>query len=180
LLDGSPLDFTKLRADVRLIPVLSSKSPIPLSRLSPQNTNLRFAHNTGTSSAPTPLYNNDLLIAGSSKLHLLSTYRAKSTVPAFGDALSLLRVWANQRGYNGTDGNGLTIHGFEDRGSWWAALLELVVFGEEDDPGHSKRSQRRKPLGKGLSSYQLFKAALDVLGKSTCLHSIQLYSNCSG
>ena len=45
---------------------------------------------------------------------------------------------------------------------WWAAVLDLLVNGEEPPIGKlSKAASKRKPLGKGLSSYQLFRAALD-------------------
>jgi U3 small nucleolar RNA-associated protein 22 len=68
-------------------------------------------------------------------------------------------VWANQRGYG--DGESC-VRGFEGKGSFWAGLLRLLVFGEE--PVGTKIGKLRRPLGKGLSSYQLFKAALDFLG----------------
>ena len=48
--------------------------------------------------------------------------------------------------------------------------LDLLVSGEEPISGafggNGKTVTGRKPLGKGLSSYQLFRAALDFLGKS--------------
>jgi U3 small nucleolar RNA-associated protein 22 len=54
------------------------------------------------------------------------------------------------------------VRGFEDQGQWWAAIIVLLVNGEEVAPGERKK---RKTLGKGLSSYQLYRAALDFLGK---------------
>ncbi|KAI0916701.1 hypothetical protein AcV5_003115 [Taiwanofungus camphoratus] len=165
--DGSSTDFTKLNAQVRIIPALASLSPIPLSRLAPSRSNLR------TSSAPdahpetpTPLYNTALLLAATYKPHLLAAHALREAVPAFGDALALLRVWAHQRGYSA--GDRLCVRGFEGRGPWWAALLELLVSGEEPlgvGASFGKAATKRKPLGKGLSSYQLFKAALDFLAK---------------
>lgn len=151
---------------MRIIPALASLSPIPLSRLAPSRSNLR------TSSAPdahpetpTPLYNTALLLAATYKPHLLAAHALREAVPAFGDALALLRVWAHQRGYGA--GDRLCVRGFEGRGPWWAALLELLVSGEEPlgvGASFGKAATKRKPLGKGLSSYQLFKAALDFLG----------------
>ena len=45
---------------------------------------------------------------------------------------------------------------------WWAAVLDLLVNGEERPARkQNKAASKRKPLGKGLSSYQLFRAALD-------------------
>ena len=102
------------------------------------------------------------------KAHLLAVHDLKNDIPSLGDALTLLRVWANQRGYG--VGNGMCVKGFKGAGIWWALVLEMLVYGEESCPGVlSRRSNsKQKPLGKGLSSYQLFKAALDVLGKFLC------------
>jgi len=102
-------------------------------------------------------------------------------VPSFSDALALLRVWANQRGFGagfvpgrGKGTRNYCVRGFEGLGAWWACLLEILILGEEPVKGSGvnkggKRNQR--PLvGKGLSSYQLFRAALDFLGESeSCL-----------
>lgn len=41
--------------------------------------------------------------------------------------------------------------------------MSLVVLGEEQQPGKGIFGKRRA-LGRGLSSYQMFKAALDFLG----------------
>ena len=82
----------------------------------------------------------------------------KQTVAGFGDALSLLRVWANQRGYGSGTRN--CVRGFEGKGPWWGAILQLLLMGEEQ----IGNTLKRKPLGRGLSSYQLFKAALAFLG----------------
>lgn len=40
-------------------------------------------------------------------------------------------------------------------GTWWAFLIAVVVFGEG----------KRRGLGKGLSSYQLFRGVMDYLGE---------------
>lgn len=145
--------------------MLPQDSPIPLSRLSPFHSNLRLTSSTSEASGLTPLYNTDLLISSTAKQHLLSAHTSKRVVPSFQDALTLLRVWANQRGYGGAEGESYIIHGFEGRGHWWTTLLQLLVFGEELALRRVKGSAKRKPLGKGLSSYQLFKASLDFLGR---------------
>jgi U3 small nucleolar RNA-associated protein 22 len=95
------------------------------------------------------------------KPDLLITHSLKQNTPAFGDAVTLLRVWANQRGYG--EGERLCIRGFEGKGGWWAAIIGLLVDGEED--GGTKKGKLRRPIGNGLSSYQIFRAALDFLGK---------------
>lgn len=92
--------------------------------------------------------------------HLLSAYETKKSVGGFSDALALLRIWANQRGYcRGKDG--WSILGFEDRGPFWSGLLELMVKGGASTGGGKSRV---KSVGRGLSSYQLFKATIGFLG----------------
>jgi U3 small nucleolar RNA-associated protein 22 len=161
------MDFTKLNAEVRLIPVLGADSPISASRLSPSHANLRVmdAKSLSSDNRPSPLYNNTLLLATSIRRRLLAVHDMKQHVPAFADALALLRVWANQRGYECSTTSLGCIAGFEHIGSWWSAVLELVVFGEDTSVKGRQASITRKPLGKGLSSYQLFKACIDFLGK---------------
>lgn len=145
------------------MPVLSPQSTINLQRLSPAHSNIHLTTDQGsiTSNLPTPIYNNTLRVSLTPKHNLLATHTLQNESPAFTDALALLRVWANQRGYG--QGTRLCVHGFEARGSWWAALLGVLIIGEEhvDIPLSSKR----KPLGRGLSSYQLFRGAVDFLGK---------------
>ncbi|KAF7308582.1 Mannose-6-phosphate isomerase [Mycena chlorophos] len=157
--NGSPSDFTKLNAQVCIIPVLAADSPIPLHRLSPAHSNLRLSGDGDSVSGSTPQYNSALLMTMAPKPFLLATFALKEHTPSFGDALALLRVWANQRGFG--QGDRLCVRGFDSAGAWWAVLLGMLIFGEE--PG-SKPSKRR-PLGRGLSSYQLFRAALDFLAK---------------
>ncbi|KAG1721200.1 Nrap protein [Suillus paluster] len=157
-------DFSKSHAEVHVIPVLPSPSPLPLPRLSPSHPNVRISSSSSSSSSPspTPIYNNAILLSTYPKLALLSTHELKNSLPAFHDAHTLLRVWANQRGYG--DGE-LCMRGFEGKGSFWAGLLRYLISGEEPMGTKSGNSKLRRPLGKGLSSYQLFKAALDFLAK---------------
>ncbi|TCD66882.1 hypothetical protein EIP91_000780 [Steccherinum ochraceum] len=157
---GSNNDLTKLNVDVRIIPTLSASSPIPLHRLSPTKANIRTTASSEDASqdAPSPVYNNAIHVATTPKLQLLRSHTLKGLVSAYSDALTLLRIWANQRGYG--RGSRLGIRGFESTGSLWTAVLDLLISGE--DAGFRK-SAKRKPLGKGVSSYQLFRAALDLL-----------------
>ncbi|PPQ96699.1 hypothetical protein CVT26_010251 [Gymnopilus dilepis] len=167
--DDSATDFTKLNAKVCILPVLSSTSPIPLHRLSPSHANIRIntSHDSNNDESnppkhlPTPLYNNALLQSLTPKHYLLSVHNLQNEVPAFTDALSLLRIWANQRGYS--EGTKWCVRGFEAAGPWWWSLLALLLHGDEPKPG--VKLNRRKLVGKGLSSYQLFKAALEFLAK---------------
>ncbi|RDX41283.1 Nrap protein [Lentinus brumalis] len=160
----SSKEWSKLNVQIRIIPFLP-ESPIPLQRLSPSRSNLRTAaHEEETKEDATPIYNSAFMLMHTPKTHLLSVHALKQDVPAFTDALTLLRVWANQRGYG--PGIRACVRGFEGKGMLWASILELLVHGEEPPPaGFGKASARRKPLGKGLSPYQLFKAALDFLAR---------------
>ncbi|KAG2340607.1 Nrap protein [Suillus weaverae] len=155
-------DFSKSHAEVHVIPVLSSSSPLSLSRLFPSHSNVRIPSSSSPPSFPTPIYNNAILLSTYAKEALTSTHELKNTLPAFHDAYTLLRVWANQRGYG--DGK-LCVRGFEGKGSFWAGLLRYLILGGELVSTKSGNAKSRKPLGKGLSSYQLFKAALDFLAK---------------
>ncbi|KAI1798486.1 Nrap protein [Ganoderma leucocontextum] len=157
-------DIGKLNAQIRIIPFLP-QSPITLQRLSPSRGNIRTSgQDHELEQESTPLYNTAFLYMNTPKAHLLSVHALKQDVPGFADALALLRVWANQRGYG--LGGTLCVRGFEGKGMWWASVLDMLIHGEEPQPVDLGRSgTKRKPLGKGLSSYQLFKAALDFLAR---------------
>lgn len=153
-------DFTKLCTQVRVLLAFPSSSPIPTSRLNPTSSNLRISGVPLTT--PTPIYNNTLALQQTalSKSLLVTFHTFALEVPHFVDAVKLLRVWANQRGFG--RGTKWSVRGFEDKGLWWAAIIVLLVHGEEVSPGERKK---RKTVGKGLSSYQFFRAALDFLCK---------------
>lgn len=110
-----------------------------------------------------------LLSTSFPKLSLLSTNALVQSTPAFADAHTLLRVWANQRGYG--EGCSLCIHGFVGKGALWASILSFVLEGEEPVSVLGKGKVGRRSLGKGLSSYQLFRASLDFLGNVLFLPS---------
>ncbi|KAI0635441.1 Nrap protein [Trametes polyzona] len=161
--DDTQKSASKLDVQVRIIPYLGN-SPIPLQKLSPARSNIRSTTlDSRQTEEFTPIYNTICMLMTTPKAHLLHIHALKQSIPAFADALTLLRVWANQRGYG--LGSRLCVRGFEGKGIWWASILDLVVNGEEPPPVSLGRAgAKRKPLGKGLSSYQLFKAALDFLG----------------
>ncbi|EJD34800.1 Nrap-domain-containing protein [Auricularia subglabra TFB-10046 SS5] len=156
-----PRTASKLNAVVRIIPTLSpTSSPIPPARLSPAQANLRTGSETN---APTPLYNNTLALARLPRPLLLAVHGWASEAPAFADALRLLRVWAAQRGFGGVGARAGSVAGFAGRGAWWACVLGVLLAGEEDVGKAKAKFRARKTVGRGLSSYQLFKAALDFL-----------------
>ena len=124
------------------------------------STHCNIRASSSPNNIPTYRYNNALLQSTTAMPHLLSTYEVKKNVDSFPDALALLRIWANQRGYcRGRDG--WSMLGFEDRGPFWSGLLELMVKGDASARGSRSRV---KPVGRGLSSYQLFKATVGFLG----------------
>ncbi|KAI0828573.1 Nrap protein [Trametes gibbosa] len=154
----------KLDVQIRII-VYVGQSSISLQRLSPARSNIRTTTtNEDSQEEPTLLYNTAFMLMTTPRVHLLHVHDLLQSVPGFADALTLLRVWANQRGYG--LGNRMCVRGFEGKGMLWISILDLIINGEEPQPaGMGKASQKRKPLGKGLSSYQLFKAALDFLAR---------------
>jgi len=136
-----------------------------LSKLSPRHSSVRAAAQATaeSTSLATPLYNNLVLQSRLPTQLLLSIYSFKHDVSGFANALALLRVWANQRGYGKA---GSVVAGFESLGHWWACILIFLVRGEEprSDVSGKKAKSSWRTLGRGLSSYQLFRAALDFLG----------------
>lgn len=160
--DNTQTDFSKLNAVIRIIPTLPTSSPIRQTRCSPTRSNFRVQlhdlANSNYENNPTPLYNAVLMLASSPLRDVLSVNMLKNDISAYYDALSLLRVWANQRGYG--EGRRTCIRGFEGVGPLWTALLELLVRGGEPC---GEKNAKRLPSRSGLSSYQLFKAVLDLL-----------------
>ncbi len=62
------------------------------------------------------------------------------------------------------------IAGFEDgcvtgSASWWSALLTVLIWGKVDDQLNSpQKDSKMKTIGRGLSSYQMFRAVMGFLG----------------
>ena len=116
--DNTPTDFSNLNVVIRIIPTLPASSPIRQTRCSPTRSNFRVhlhdLANSDYENRPTPLYNAVLMLASSPIRDVLSVNTLKNDIPAYHDALSLLRVWANQRGYG--EGRRTCIRGFEGVG----------------------------------------------------------------
>lgn len=99
-------------------------------------------------------------------VHLILLHALCNEVSSARDALTLVRVWANQRGY-AADSERM-VAGFDSlSGNFWSFLLAYLVWGDEESSlTHTEGGKRRKgrrTIGKGLSSYQLFRAILDLL-----------------
>jgi U3 small nucleolar RNA-associated protein 22 len=132
-----------------------------MHRLSPSHVNIHANVINDTTNPdvhnPTPLYNNAILRNFTPKSQLLTVHALQKDCAAFADALALLRIWANQRGYS--EGTRMCVRGFEGSGPWWCSVLALLLTGEESRPGAATKVNKRRTVGKGVSSYQLFKAA---------------------
>ncbi|KZS89136.1 Nrap protein [Sistotremastrum niveocremeum HHB9708] len=173
---------------IRIIPVLPPNSPISLTRLAPTQSNLRIQSfsDPSTSSTPqvthppSPAYNSSLSLTTLPPTLLLTIHTYSTQIPSFNECLVLLRIWANQRGYcpsfskeKGT----WNVHGFEDiGGSLWALLIGVVIFGErsvvsKNGVSGKEKARPRMKVGKGLSSYQLFRAVLDLLASRDFVRS---------
>jgi U3 small nucleolar RNA-associated protein 22 len=152
----------KTPLSVRIIPTLPPNHPLSERHLAPGRAGIRTTASADSISepVPTPLYNNLVQLGTSPLPHLLATHNAKKQIPAYVDTIALLKVWANQRGY-GTGAGGRCVRGFGALGAWWGALIVYLVLGGKGVKGVKK--QRR--VGRGLSSYQLFRAVLDFLGE---------------
>jgi U3 small nucleolar RNA-associated protein 22 len=181
-----------LNAEICLIPFLPKDSPISLHRLSPAHSNLRISTHTvkepsSTEDAekdaqePSPGYNTAFLatLSTQAKHQIIAAHSLKENCHSFNDAVTLLRVWANQRGF-GDAWSSVCVRGFDGKGAFWPSVLELLLNGDEPlegELGAGKKDKRRKTVGRGVSSYQLFKAALDFLSE---LHLECMYRELTG
>jgi U3 small nucleolar RNA-associated protein 22 len=158
---------------IRIIPSLSHSSPIPLNRVSPTHCSIRPPN---VPQVPTPRYSSILALLTLPKSLLLLTNTLSTEVPSFTDTIRLLKVWAAQRGYTPSSSNkdslstsSWGIWGFESgRSILWSCLIGALILGE--DLGSEKKTLKGKlkpvlQVGQGLSSYQLFRAVMDLLGK---------------
>lgn len=125
--------FMPSNTTISIVPALSHPTPFKsISKISPAKIGSKLSNAFMRPSLVTP--------------HLTYLYNIAETVPAFRDAVKLLKVWANQRALE------WFLNGFNSE-----FLVALLVDGDQDGG---------KRVGKGLSSYQLFKAVMDLLAKT--------------
>ncbi|CAE6451240.1 unnamed protein product [Rhizoctonia solani] len=166
---SSDLARSKVPLSIRIIPVLPSNHSLSERHLGPGRACIRTSGSSDLDPTPTPLYNNSTLLGSTPISHLLLIHNAKSQISSFGDTLTLLRVWANQRGYGTGAGHrsedsaqlARCVRGFGFLGAWWSAVIVYLVLGGKPVKGVKKQAR----VGRGLSSYQLFRAVLDFLAK---------------
>ncbi|KAK0921819.1 U3 snoRNP protein [Friedmanniomyces endolithicus] len=102
-----------------------------------------------TKAGPTPFYNSSLRANMLTPSYLKVLHHAASTCDGFRDACLLGSTWLRQRGYSARISEG-GFGNFE-----WSTLIALLLQGGG--------SNGKPMLSEGYSSYQLFKATLQVL-----------------
>lgn len=121
-----------------------------------------LASDSDAPSAATPLYNQSLLLDTTHRAHLLYTHALAKTCTAFRPALALWRVWGERRGLHARARGGAT-------GWAWtgAMLMGWVVHGGSVAATNAKTGavevKPKKGLGRGLTEWQLLRAAWEVL-----------------
>ncbi|TIA91434.1 hypothetical protein E3P99_01087 [Wallemia hederae] len=139
--------FMPSNTTIAIVPALTHPSPFkPLSKISPAKIGSKLS--------------NAFMKPSLIPAHLTYLYNIAETVPAFRDAVKLLKIWANQRALE------WILNGFNAE-----FLVALLVEGAQDG---SKR------VGKGLSSYQLFKAVMDLLARTDFSEVFMKSSNAGG
>ncbi|KAK3618778.1 U3 snoRNP protein [Elasticomyces elasticus] len=145
-LSGKDAMKTAPRWRIHIIPSVGADT-FPAEKLSPAKNCVRAADDTKV--APTPFYNSSLRSDMLMPSYLKLLNRAANDCDGFRDACLLGGTWLRQRGFGGR----LSAGGF---GNFeWATLVALLLQGG---------GPSGKPiLSEGYSSYQLFKATLQVL-----------------
>lgn len=149
--DKSSTDFSKLNLTITIRPVISS-SLFSASKLAPTKNSLRPPP-SDLPPPPTPLYNAALLAETVPSTHLLYLHKLSLALPAFKDASLLLQLWASQRGFGST----IPWVGPGGFSTFVEMVLGYLVFGG----GGLGKVEGGKRLGRGMSSYQIFRGVLD-------------------
>lgn len=155
-----PLPTSKSKiVRIRILPLLSEKSAIPLQKLGPMRNSVRPAaadnNNNPTSSSSisttsplfpaTPKYNSSLL-QDTAYVHSLNyIHSAIKTCDGFADAVKLGKVWLRQRGFVSSSSFGFI----------WTICMAWLLQTKRNGGKMSNRA----------SSFQLFKSTMDFLAK---------------
>ena len=140
--DGTECDFSKSHARIRLLPSIS-RTVFKTSKLLSSRCSIRSSPNTQT-----PLYN-AAIMEDSLHHHFVNyIYNAIQSCAAMIDASLLGRIWLRQRGFTGSYLKG-GFGAFE-----WTWFLSHLIQGSNNG---------RDSLNPGLSSFQLFRGALNSL-----------------
>ncbi|KAI9280731.1 Nrap protein [Sporodiniella umbellata] len=137
----SDVDFSKTKCVIRILPSVDLAA-FPKHRLAPGKGNVKTSSDSST---PTPLYNTSMLMDTSYTSSLTFFYQHSKICPEFKNAVSLARIWIQQRGL---DKIGFTPFLF-------TMIMTYLMQGNRD--GGDKK------LSSTHSSYQLFKGTLDFV-----------------
>ena len=145
---------------INIIPSVSAEV-FSKDKLSPDKNCIRAAGDT--KAGPTPFYNSSLRADMLVPSYLKVLHHAASTCDAFRDACLLGATWLRQRGHSARISEG-GFGNFE-----WSTLIALLLQGG---------GPNGKPmLSEGYSSYQLFKATLQVLAMRNLSKSALVVGN---
>ncbi|KAK1819029.1 U3 snoRNP protein [Friedmanniomyces endolithicus] len=145
---------------INIIPSVSAEG-FSKDKLSPDKKCIRAAGDTRA--GPTPFYNSSLRADMLVPSYLKVLHHAASTCDAFRDACLLGATWLRQRGHSGRISEG-GFGNFE-----WSTVTALLLQGGGPND---------KPmLSEGYSSYQLFKATLQVLAMRNLSRSALVLGN---
>ncbi|KAI9847887.1 MAG: hypothetical protein M1838_000695 [Thelocarpon superellum] len=145
----APVENAKVK--IRVLPIVRDGVFAP-SKTAPWCNCVRPAGPPSTdpsSLQPTPFYNASLRLDGAAIAYLKFLHSTASHCASYADACLLGRVWLRQRGLTSTMTGGGFGH-FE-----WATLMALLLRGGG--------RHGRAVLSPGYSSYQLFKATLQLI-----------------
>ncbi|KAI5361510.1 Putative Nrap protein domain 1 [Septoria linicola] len=133
---------------VNIIPCVSH-TQFAATKLGLDKNCVRSAEGSGNESAATPFYNSALRSDMLTTAYLKLVHGASKSCEGFKDACLLGSTWLRQRGFSSsTDAGGFG--NFE-----WATLVALSLYGGAPNG--------KSLLSEGYSSYQLFKATLQLL-----------------
>lgn len=138
-----------------------------LSQLYPSKGNFRIAGESAVdedaSDDSSPRYNTSILLDSLHRYYLLWSHHLHKTCPAFRPALALWRIWGDRRGLSSRVSAGAI--GW----SWFgAAVLAFIIEGGDVGGANGKRAETKpkKGLGRGLSEWQLLRAAWEFLAST--------------
>lgn len=162
---------------IRIMPSLApAGETFALSQLYPSKSNFRIAgesrsnaDDAGTISgeSSSPRYNQSIVLDSLHRYYLLWLHHLHKTCPAFRPALALWRIWGDRRGLSSRSGAGAI--GW----SWFgAAVLAFIVeggdivAGKDNTQRGATEPKPKKGLGRGLSEWQLLRAAWEFLAST--------------
>ncbi|KAI8939658.1 hypothetical protein NX059_003415 [Plenodomus lindquistii] len=152
--NGDEDDFTTSKAQINILVALPEHT-FAQAKLLPSSNCIRpkgsEEETTTKTLTPTPFYNSTVQSDANVTAYLKLLHATASKAEAFRDACTLGRVWLKQRGFGGQLRKG-GFGNFE-----WATVMALLL-----QPNAATGTQS---VSSAYSSYQLFKATLQFLGR---------------